>query len=146
MHAAFLFIHLAAASIWVGGHLVLAVSLLPEAMSKRDPELVLGFERIYERIGLPAMVVQIVTGLWLAYRLRPDLGKWAQWSDPIALAICLKIACLAATVVLAVHARLFIIPTLDAPRLPVLGAHIVAVTVLALVFVWLGVSFRYGGV
>ena len=44
MHAAFLFIRLAAASIRVGGHLVLAVSLLPEAMSKRDPELVLGFE------------------------------------------------------------------------------------------------------
>ena len=145
MHAAFLFIHLAAASIWVGGHLVLAVSLLPEAMSKRDPELILGFERIYERIGLPAMVAQIATGLWLAYRLRPELAAWVQWSDPIALTICLKLACLAATVVLAVHARLFIIPTLDAPRLPVLGAHIVAVTVLALVFVWLGVSFRYGG-
>ena len=146
MHAAFLFIHLAAASIWVGGHLVLAVSLLPEAMSKRDPELILGFERIYERIGLPAMVVQIVTGLWLAYRLRPELATWAKWDDPIALTICLKLACLAATAVLAVHARLFIIPALDAPRLPVLGAHIVAVTVLALVFVWLGVAFRYGGV
>ena len=146
MHAALLFIHLAAASIWVGGHLVLAIGLLPKALSKRDPEIILGFERVYERIGLPAMAVQVATGLWLAWRLRPDLSAWVQWSDPIAVAICLKLACLAATVALAVHARLVIIPTLDAARLPSLGVHIVAVTVLSLVFVWLGVAFRYGGV
>ena len=146
MHATLLLVHLVAATIWVGGHPVLAVSLLPEALSKRDPELVLSFERIYERIGLPAMAVQIATGLWLAYRLRPDLETWAQWSDPIALTISLKLACLALTLVLAVHARLFIIPTLSAARLPILGAHIVAVTLLALVFVWLGLAFRYGGV
>lgn len=63
MHEALLFVHVAAASIWVGGHLVLAFGLLPRALAKRDPEIVLGFERVYERIGLPAMAVQIATGL-----------------------------------------------------------------------------------
>lgn len=145
MQKALLFIHLTAGSIWVGGHLVLAVSLLPEALSKRDPDLIRGFERIYERTGLPAMALQVVTGLWLAYRLEPDLAAWTQWSDPVALTISLKLACLAATVALAVHARLFIIPRLDAARLPMLGVHVVAVTLLALVFVWLGLAFRYGG-
>ena len=146
MYATLLFIHLIAASIWVGGHLVLAISLLPEAMSKREPDLILGFERIYERIGLPAMVVQVVTGLWLAYRLRPELATWVEWDDPVALTIALKLACLVATVALAVHARLSLVPRLDAARLPMLGAHIVAVTALALIFVWLGIAFRYGGV
>ena len=141
-----LFTHLTAAAIWVGGHLVLAVSLLPEALIRRDPDQVLGFERIYERIGLPAMAIQVVTGLWLAYRLRPGVSSWANWNDPVAVAILLKLACLAATVALAVHARLFIIPRLDAARLPLLGVHIVAVTGLAVVFVWLGITFRYGGV
>ena len=146
MYEALLFIHLVAASIWVGGHLVLAVSLLPEALSKRDPDLILGFERIYERIGLPAMVVQVVTGLWLALRLQPEIAAWTDWSDPVSLTISLKLACLLATVALAVHARLYIIPRLTAARLPMLGAHIVAVTAIALVFVWLGLAFRYGGV
>lgn len=146
MYATLLFLHLCAASIWVGGHLILAVSLLPEAMSKRNPDLILGFERIYERIGLPALFVQVVTGLWLAHRLQPGFTTWADLSDPVALTIFLKLACLAATVALAVHARLFIIPRLDAARLPMLGAHIVAVTALALIFVWLGLAFRYGGV
>ena len=146
MHETLLFTHLAAGSVWVGGHLVLAISLLPEALAKRDPDLVRSFERIYERIGLPAMAIQVVTGLWLAYLLRPEIAGWADWSDPVALTICLKLACLAATIALAVHARLSIIPRLDAARLPMLGAHIVAVTALALAFVWLGLAFRYGGV
>ena len=146
MHATMLFIHLIAASIWVGGHLVLAVSLLPEAMAKRDADLIHGFERIYERIGLPAMVVQVITGLWLAHWIQPEIASWLEWGDPIALTISLKLACVVATVALAVHARLVIIPRLNAARLPMLAAHIVAVTALALIFVWLGLAFRYGGV
>ena len=146
MHEALLFIHVVAASIWVGGHLVLAIGLLPQALSKRDPEIILGFERIYERIGLPAMAVQIATGLWLAYRWLPDFATWVDWDIPVARAICLKLACLAATIGLAAHARLFIIPRLDAARLPLLGMHIIAVTALALAFVWLGIAFRHGGV
>ena len=141
-----LFVHLLAATVWVGGHLVLAVSLLPEALAKRDAELVRSFERVYERIGLPAMALQVVTGLWLAWRLRPDILTWADWNDPVALTISLKLICLARTIALALHARLVIIPRLDAARLPLLGAHIVAVTLLAIAFAWLGLSFRYGGV
>lgn len=146
MQAILLFIHLIAGSIWVGGHLVLALSLLPEAMAKRDPELINGFERIYERIGLPALVVQVLTGLWLALQLLPEIATWLDWRDPVALTISLKLACLVATIALAVHARLAIIPRLSAASLPMLGAHIVAVTALALAFVWLGLAFRYGGV
>ena len=74
VHFALLFLHLIAAAIWVGGHLVLAVSLLPEAIARRDPDMVRAFERIYERIGLPAMAIQLVTGLWLALRYRPDIS------------------------------------------------------------------------
>ena len=146
MYAALLFVHLIAGSIWVGGHLMLAASLLPEALAKRDPDLVRGFERIYERIGLPALVLQVVTGLWLALQLQPDIAEWTRWSDPVALTITLKLACLAATVALAAHARIFIIPRLTAARLPLLGAHIVAVTAIAAAFVWLGLAFRFGGV
>ena len=145
MYATLLFIHLTAASIWVGGHMILAISLLPEALSKRDPVMVRNFEKIYERIGLPAMAIQVVTGLWLAYQLQPGLASWADWSDPVSLTISLKLVCLLATIALALHARLVLIPRLNAARLPLLGLHIAAVTLLALAFVWLGLSFRSGG-
>lgn len=146
MYSELLFIHIVAATVWVGGHLVLAIGLLPRALATRDPEIILGFERIYERIGLPAMVVQVVTGLWLAHQVQPGIETWTDWSDPLSLTICVKLACLVATVALAVHARLFIIPRLTAARLPLLAVHIVAVTVFALAFVWLGVAFRQGGI
>ncbi len=146
MYSALLFIHIGAATIWVGGHLILSIGLLPRALAKRDPEIILGFERIYERIGLPAMVVQVVTGLWLAHQVQPGIATWTDWSDPLSLTISVKLACLIATVALAVHARLFIIPRLTAARLPLLAVHIVAVTALALAFVWLGVAFRQGGI
>jgi len=143
MAATLLFIHLTAASIWVGGHLVLAVSVLPQALRHRDPQPVRDFEHIYERLGLPAMAVQLVTGLVLAHRLLPDVATWMEWSNPVARTIGLKLICLTATLALAIHARLWIVPGLNADRLPLLGIHIAAVTVLALGFVWLGISFRY---
>lgn len=143
MAGTLLFIHLTAASIWVGGHLVLAIGVLPQALQNHDPKPVQDFEHIYERLGLPALAVQLVTGLVLAHRLLPDRATWAEWSNPVARTIGLKLVCLTATLALAIHARLWIVPSLNADRLPLLGVHIVAVTALALVFVWLGVCFRY---
>ena len=57
MYSVLLFIHIVAATIWVGGHLVLSIGFLPRALARRDPEIILGFERIYERIGLPVLAV-----------------------------------------------------------------------------------------
>ena len=146
MNALRVFTHVIAASIWIGGHLVLAVSLLPEVLAHRDTAALLAYERVFERIGLPAMAVQVVSGLLLAFKWRPNLSAWTNLDDPIAVTIWLKLACLAATVGLAVHARLFIIPRLDSGRLSLLAVHILAVTTLSLVFAWLGIAFRFGGV
>jgi len=49
------------------------------------------------------------------------------------------------TVALALHARLRLIPRLDEPRLPLLAAHIVIVTLLAVALVVVGASFQTGG-
>jgi hypothetical protein len=53
---------------------------------------------------------------------------------------------LAATVALALHARLWLIPRLRDDNLPALAAHILAVTILAVLFVLAGVLFRVGGI
>ena len=138
-----LFLHLLGASVWVGGHLVLLLSVLPGALRRRDVQPVRTFEALYERVGIPALLLQIATGIWLA-------GQWlphAQWfgDSPIAHLIQAKLALLAFTALLGIHARLAIIPKLDAQRLGQLGVHIVLITLTAVAFVWVGAGFRFGG-
>lgn len=138
-------IHLIGACIWVGGHLVLALRILPAALRARDVAAIRAFEGAFETIGLPAFGAQVVTGLWLALRLQPDWMQWADLSDPLSRAIALKLGCRGASLMLAVHARLVLIPQLDARSLPALGWHIRAITLVAVIFVIAGASIRVGG-
>jgi putative copper export protein len=145
MFRTILTLHLLGAAVWTGGHLVLAASVLPRALRERDPQRVRDFEAAFEPIGLPALVVQVLTGLWLAYRYLPDSRYWLSFSNPLSAGVAAKLVLLATTVALALHARLRLIPRLDARTLPLLGAHIVAVTAIGVLFVVVGAGFRTGG-
>lgn len=144
MYSYVLLLHVLAATIWTGGHLVLASTILPRALAARDPAVLLTFESGYERIGMPALLVQVVTGLWMAHTLRPEVSGWFHMSDPIGRLISLKLALLLATVLAALDARLRIIPRLSAATLPAMARRVVFVTILSVLFVVVGVSFRGG--
>jgi putative copper export protein len=136
--------HLLGATVWTGGHLVLAVAVLPRALAERDPAIVNEFERRFERIGLPALVVQVVTGLILAHRSLGGLGRLLD-DNGSARVVLVKLGLLVITVALAAHARLRLLPSLDADSLPRLARHIRAVTLVAVLFVVVGAMFRFGG-
>lgn len=137
-------LHILGATIWAGGHLILAVTILPEALRERRAATVSEFEQRFERIGLPALAVQIVTGLWLAERL---LGSPDHWFDDnsVARTVQVKLGLLAVTDGLAVHARFRVIPKLSDATLPTLAWHIRIVTLAAVLFVLAGASIRFGG-
>lgn len=139
-----LFVHVLAATVWTGGHLVLAAAVLPRVMRERSVDELLRFESAYERIGIPALLLQVATGLALAYRLLPDLNEWFAFSTPVSWLIGVKLILLAMTVLFAIDARLRIIPRLTPERLPSLAAHVIPVTILSVLFVLVGVSFRTG--
>jgi uncharacterized membrane protein len=136
--------HILGATVWTGGHLVLALSVLPAALRTSDVAAIRAFEGAFERVGLPALAVQVASGLWLALRAAPATS-WVDLSDPLGRTIGLKLALLAATALLAVHARLFLIPRLDSASLPKLGWHIIGVTTLSVLFVVAGAAIRFGG-
>lgn len=138
-------LHVLGATIWAGGHLVLALRILPDALRRRDPTPVAAFEARYERLGIPALLVQAVTGLWLAHRYLPDPAQWFAFDSALAAHIGTKLILLALTLALAVHARLRVVPQLGPQNLTVLAYHIIAVTVLAVLFVVMGVGIRVGG-
>jgi putative copper export protein len=139
-----LLLHLLGATVWTGGHLILATVVLPRALKHRDVEGIRNFENAYEKIGIPSLVVQIASGLWLAHRMLPDLSLWFQWHNPIARLILLKLFLLTLTALFALDARLRVIPRLGSDNLQSLAWHIIPVTILSVLFVVVGVSFRTG--
>ena len=144
MFGVILLFHLLGATVWTGGHLILATVILPRTLKHRDVEGIRNFENAYEKIGIPALIVQIASGLWLAHRMLPDVSLWFQWHNPIARLILLKLSLLGLTALLAIDARLRVIPRLGPHNLHSLAWHIIPVTVISMLFVVVGVAFRTG--
>ena len=70
---------------------LLALTVLPRVMRERSPSKLLDFESAYERIGIPALLVQVATGLWLAHRLVPEISRWLAFDDPVARLVGVKV-------------------------------------------------------
>ena len=146
MYKYILLFHVLAATVWTGGHLVLVFAVLPKALAERSAEYLLRFEAGYERIGIPALLIQVVTGFMLAWRYLPDPAAWFALDTLVSQLIALKILLLAITFGLALDARLRIIPKLQpGDDLKPLAYHIVPVTIVSVLFVVVGVAFRVGG-
>ena len=138
-------IHVLAATIWTGGHLVLALTVLPRAFRARDAGILHRFEAGYEKIGVPALLLQIVTGFALAISRFPDWSTWSDWSLPVTPYLWAKVALVLATLGLALHARLRVLPELDESRMKALAWHVVPVTVMAVLLAVVGVGIRTEG-
>lgn len=137
-----LVLHLLGASVWVGGHLVLLLSVLPKALRSRDACIILSFEERYERVGIPALVLQLLTGLWLAHRLVPGILPAFRFSDHLHTLVATKLILLATTALIGAHARIRIIPRLSASELGALGWHIALVNALAIAMLVAGASMH----
>lgn len=137
--------HTLGATVWTGGHLVLAVTVLPQALKDRDPDRIHQFEEHFENFGLAALLLQVITGLWLTWIYFPGFQDFLAFESYLSKYIGIKLLLLLGTLALAVHARFFIIPKLTKATLNVLAYHIVGVTTLAVSFVVLGAGIRLGG-
>lgn len=144
MYKYILLLHVIGATVWTGGHLILAITILPRALRERSPSDILRFEYSYERLGIPALIIQVVTGVWLAHTIMPDIGMWFSFGNPVSQLIFLKLVLLVVTVLFAIDARLRVIPNITEQNLMSLAYHIIPVTVIAVLFVIVGVSFRTG--
>ncbi len=136
--------HLLGATIWTGGHLILSLVVLPKALKNQELAGLMAFEEQFEKIGMPALILQIITGLWMVYRLLPEVSLWFGFDNDLSTLITLKITLLVLTVLVALHARFRVIPTLSPAILGFFALHIVAVTLLSVSFVIVGSLFRTG--
>mgnify|MGYP000713519624 CR=1 FL=1 len=142
MHPYILTLHILAATIWTGGHLILATVILPKVLKNRDIEGLMAFEMNYEKIGMPALIIQVITGFYLVYSIVPDISKWFSFSDFHTTRIGIKLILLLATVMFAMSAKFFVIPKLSKKTLPIMAIHIISVTLIGIAFVVIGSSFK----
>lgn len=138
-------LHTLSATIWTGGHLVLAIMVLPKALRKKEPELIENFEQNFETLGLISLGIQILTGLGLTWIYFPQFQGLFNLDSFLSRYIVIKLGILLLTVALAIHARFFIIPNLSKETLNQLAYHIIGITTLAVLFVVFGVGIRLGG-
>jgi putative copper export protein len=138
-------LHILGATVWTGGHLVLAATVLPQALKHHAPDRIHQFEEHFEGFGLTALLLQVTTGLWLTWTYFPNFQNFLAFDSYLSTYIGIKLLLLLGTITLAIHARFFIIPNLTKETLNSLAYHIIGVTTLAVLFAILGAGIRLGG-
>ena len=136
-------VHVLAASVWIGGHLVIALGYLPRLLRGELEELD-RFERVYERIALPSLALAVATGIYLGAHWYP-VTDWLGGGKASLLGV--KAALVVVTVALAADARVRIIGGARKrgrrPNPVDLAAHVAAVTAIAVAFAVLGWALRF---
>ena len=94
---------------------------------------------------MSALAIQVVSGLWMVGIELPGYRGLLNPANPIGVLAGVKLFLLAATLGLALHARLRLIPHLRDDNLAPLAWHIRGITALAIAFVVVGAGIRLGG-
>ncbi|WP_066801118.1 hypothetical protein [Moraxella oblonga] len=146
MHQVALILHLFGASIWVGGHLYLLIRLMPNFVRQNDIKGFLAFEKSYEPLGMTALAIQIITGLYMMN----DIAPFRLWGEPMGFLTALihgKLTWLALTVITALHARFRVVKHLENgtytnKTLTVMHIHVGLICLWSVAFVITGALFR----
>src|SRR5690242_18595277 len=133
-------LHVLGATVWAGGHLILSIGFLPQALKKQDVSIILNFESHYEKIGIPALLIQVITGVSMALLYVP-FSEWGSLATAHHVLLWMKVGLLITTMALGIHARFFIIPKLTPEKLSLLAMHVILVTILAVALIVTGLSF-----
>ena len=143
-HHILLIIHLISATVWVGGHLVLLLGFLPKALKHKNFDFISRFEKTYEPIGMPSLLLLVITGILMAYDLNAPLSSWFSFETVVSL----KIIGLLTTICFAISAQTRVLPKLakgQIQKLPEMAVHILCVTLIAVTLLILGSTIRNGG-
>ncbi len=144
IYGSLIVLHLLGACVWLGGHVVLAWLVLPQAERLRDSFAVYRIESVYSCVGIPALLLEVATGLVLAYLHLPDLGAWFVFDSPMGRLIGMKLVLLLITLALGIDMRFRLLPKIESAGIGVLRWHVSLITIVSGLMVFVGASFRIG--
>lgn len=136
-------IHVLAATVWTGGHLALVFMYLFPAIKENDLTDILIFELKYEKVGMPALLLLVITGLYQSYHVVPDLNLWFDFSNHFIAHFSAKIIMILIIVSLALDMKLRVMKQASI-NLFSFSWHVFVVTILSILLVITGLSFRLG--
>jgi putative copper export protein len=131
----------------VGGHLLLVFGHLPQALTEKDPSIILNYEKKYEPVGMTALVLLVVTGILMAYKYGVSIEYWFQFDTPVEKVVSTKLLLLFLTAAFALSAQFRVIPKLknNPDKLPEMAFHILSVTTIGVLMLIFGSYIRFGG-
>lgn len=139
------YLHLVAASLWCGGALVLALTILPTLWRREGLTVLPAMLLTLDRINLAALAVLLASGYALAWHWLPDAAGWFQSDLRQADLIQMKWLLLVAAAALAGWARIYLLPVWTPARRLALTVYLLGNVAIGLAMVWLGTRFRYDG-
>src|SRR5690554_818550 len=89
-HHILLIIHLICAAVWVGGHLFLVLRIIPKALKEKNSSILKNFKNRFEPIGIPALILLLVSGILLAYQYNVKIATWFSFSNAIEKVVSIK--------------------------------------------------------
>lgn len=146
MHHFLLILHILSASVWIGGHLILAIRYVPEAIKLKSNLPITNFRNKFEPLGMLALIILVITGVAMAYDYDVKIDTWFSFFSPIEKVISSKLILFVITVISAIFATISIFPKLNGKVTNLLVFFIYLVTIIALTMAVLGTFIRYGGI
>lgn len=112
-HQITLIIHLLSATIWVGGHLILLLRYVPKAIKNKSLEELSIFRKNFEPIGMPSLLILIITGILMAYDYNITFNRWFSFENSIEKIVSIKLILLLISLSLALITMKLVLPTLN---------------------------------
>jgi hypothetical protein len=138
-------LHILGAATLVGTNLVLMLSVIPKAKKAGDINIIKGYLTGVGQMGVHALAVQLITGLWLAAPMFKGISAAFQMKDVFMTHVAAKIVIMVVITVLVIVMRRKIAPKLSMETLGGFTATVGIITVLGIFMVALGVGLRTGG-
>ena len=96
-------------------------------------------------MGLPSLLILLVTGILMAYDYDVTFTKWFSFSNAIERVVSIKLILLFTTVFMAINAQLVVFPKVTSERLLPVAIQIITITSIGLAMLVLGSFVRVGG-
>lgn len=144
IYGSLIVLHLIASSVWVGVQVVLTFSILPQGVKERDESTLYRIGAVYSSVGIPALLFSVMTGLILSYLHLPDFSSWLDFDNPMGRLIGMKVSLLVLMLVLGLDLRFRLFPKMGSTGLGVMKRHMALLTVVSVLLVVVGASFRIG--